>query len=455
MLRGWKFLPYAIQNRVLQKTVFFLKPEWELILKCDGKTLIDTDSLTGNQKEYLQSWQEKGYIQECEAGTRQLLPLQEYRFHEARFKESVQLSITGKCNYKCRHCFMSAPHGLQGEPTIDQIVKMLDAFERCGVRNIGITGGEPLIRKDFWQIVDEILRRDMHITTIYTNGHLLGDDFIKNIEDRRIKPLVQFSFDGVGYHDFMRGVEGATQRVTDAIRRCRANGLLCTASMVACKENIGSIRDTVNFLASLGVMSLKVNNAYPQGEWKDQKEHWLRQEELYEAFLEYIPHYYEDGCPLTIDLEGFFNCDRNSGGKAYSALEKNVPGEAFSKVLMCGHVRREMYVSPQGRVLPCMSMVGMPIEDKFPNMLETPLEDILDKDSLYMDITSYHVSDFMESNPECRTCEYRNDCCGGCRSIALRYEPDNYLGKDLITCDYYKGGWKAKKDALMKSLGVL
>ena len=52
----------------------------------------------------------------------------------------------------------------------------------------------------------------------------------------------------------------------------------------------------------------------------------------------------------------------------------------FPRALMCGHVRRNMYVSPRGNVLPCMSMVGGPLEEKFPNMLETPLEDILDRD---------------------------------------------------------------------------
>jgi len=40
------------------------------------------------------------------------------------------------------------------------------------------------------------------------------------------------------------------------------------------------------------------------------------------------------------------------------------------------------YVSPQGKVLPCMTF-GTPMEEKFPNMLETPLEEILDE-SLYM-----------------------------------------------------------------------
>ncbi len=51
---------------------------------------------------------------------------------------------------------MSAPHAVTGEPSWDELMVMLDSFERCGIRGIGLTGGEPLIRKDFWPLVDEI-----------------------------------------------------------------------------------------------------------------------------------------------------------------------------------------------------------------------------------------------------------------------------------------------------------
>ena len=57
-----------------------------------------------------------------------------------------------------------------------------------------------------------------------------------------------------------------------------------------------------------------------------------------------------------------------------------------------------------------MSMVGSPIEEQFPSMLEMPLEDILDKQSADMDIVSFRISDYMEHNQECAECEYRCAC---------------------------------------------
>ena len=452
-LRGWNMLPYAIQYLYAPKTEFFLEDDWALISACDGRTEIDWDALTDAQRKRYDHWEKSGFIRRTGEGER-LLPHQEYRFYPARFKESVQWSITGRCNYKCKHCFMSAPHAAQGEPGWDQLMTMLDAFERCGIHNLNLTGGEPMVRSDFWDLVDEIHSRGMIITTLFSNGLLITDGFMDELEKRRMRPSIQFSFDGVGHHDWMRGVPGAEKTVIDALKRCRDRGINTSISMVLCKESVGSIRESVNLMASLGVKSMKVGNASPQGEWANQPEHYLTQAEAFEAFLDYIPHYFEDGNPLNITMEGFFTYDLHEQ-KSSSIFEKNIEEQYFSKALMCGHVRREMYVSPKGNVLPCMSMVGGPIEEQFPNMLETPLEDILAKDSLYMDIVNFRISDFMEHNPECRNCEYRTACCGGCRAIAVRDHPTDYLSKDLGTCEYFKGGWKDKKDKLLRSIGQI
>ena len=87
-------------------------------------------------------------------------------------------------------------------------------------------------------------------------------------------------------------------------------------------------------------------------------------------------------------------------------------------------------------------------------MLETPLEDILNEGSYYMDSINFRVSDFMEHNPECRTCQYRMKCCGGCRANAVFAEPDDYLAKDPVACEYFLGGWMEKKNELLERLGI-
>lgn len=452
MLRGFKLLPFALQHRYAPFTEFFVEYQYKLLMDCDGKTDIDWDNLSDKQREYYDEWEKKRFIRRAEEGD-ELKPYQEYKYYDARFKQMVQWSITGRCNYKCKHCFMSAPHAEQGEPTWDELMTMLDSFERCGIRNLHITGGEPLVRSDFMELVDEILSRGLVIDIIYSNGLLVTDEFLDELEARGVWCGFQFSFDGVGHHDWMRGVKGAEKIALDAIKRCVDRGRRVSVSTVLCKESVGCIRKTVNLLASLGVRHIKIGAANPLGEWANEPEHFLTREELYEAFLEYIPQFYEDGCRVSIGLEGFFSYDTLEE-KAFSIQEKHIEEKYFDRAQMCSHVRREMYVSPQGNVLPCMSMVGGPIESQFPNMLETSLDEILDKESLYMDIIGFTVKDYMEHNPDCAVCEYREECCGGCRAIAVRDHPTDYLAKDLDTCEYYKGGWKEKKDQLLDKLKV-
>lgn len=449
-LRGWKKLPYGLQNIYTGETEFMYKPMYSLLLDCNGLTDIQPEKLSEEDRQILEKWEKDGFIRKAAEGET-LKEIQHYRSYPNRFKQEVLWSLTGCCNYKCKHCFMSAPHGAQGQPSFDDLMTMLDAFARCGIHTVGLTGGEPLIRRDFWDIVDAIIEKKIVITTIYSNGLLVTDDFLDKLAARHIRPNIQFSFDGVGYHDWMRGVKGAEKYVLDAIKRCNERGFAFTASMSLCRDNKDSIRETVKLLGELGCKYLKICNTSPQGEWKDQPEHYLKQTEAYQTFLDYIPQYFEDGKPCSIGLEGFFNCP---GGKAGSDFVKYGKEEKFGKQLMCGEVRRTMYVSPTGNVLSCMPMIGTPIEDQFPNMLKIPLEEILDSDSLYMTFSNYRVSDYMAHNADCRECEYREMCCGGCRAVAINTSPDDYLGKDLNTCEFFRGGWKKKVDELLKSLGV-
>lgn len=452
LLRGWKLLPYAIQNSWSLQTTFFDKHEWDLMLACDGHSPIAWGDLSDEDRAWYRRLEEGGVIIPC-AGDASLRPRQEYRFYPARFKKGVQWSITGRCNYRCKHCLMSSPSKGWGEPSWDQLMFMLDAFERCGINGVSLTGGEPTVRKDFWPLVDEILGRGMAVPTIYTNGLLVSDGFLDELQRRSSSTKIQFSFDGVGFHDWMRGVPGAERAVTSALSRCKERGVGTSVSMVICKESKDSIRETVNLLAELGCSSLKVNSASPQGEWKGQQDHHLTVGETFETYLAYMPDYVSDGMPLSITLDGFFSFEKGSG-KPYAMFERGVPEESFGRAYTCGSIRRELYVSPKGDVLPCMAMVGEPIADRFPNLLDTPLEAILDGGSVYMDYIDVRVSDYMDHNRDCRACEYRSLCCGGCRAAAVRDTPGDYLAKDPVACEYFTGGWKARKDDLLRRVGL-
>ena len=79
----------------------------------------------------------------------------------------------------------------------------------CGIRMISLTGGEPLVNPHFYDNLDEIRKRNIVLSTIYTNGKLVDDKLLDELESRGMHLAFHISFDGVGWHDWLRGEEGA------------------------------------------------------------------------------------------------------------------------------------------------------------------------------------------------------------------------------------------------------
>ena len=85
-LRGWKKLPYALQNYSSGQTDFFRQDDFSLLQCCDGQTVIDREKLTEEETKRISHWLKNGFIRECAPGER-LAPYQEYRFYPVRFKK--------------------------------------------------------------------------------------------------------------------------------------------------------------------------------------------------------------------------------------------------------------------------------------------------------------------------------------------------------------------------------
>ena len=90
---------------------------------------------------------------------------------------SMRISITQRCNFRCRYCHHEGISGASGDEMTPQEIRRIVALgARFGVRKVKLTGGEPLVREDVVEIVDEIARvRGIEDLSMTTNAYYLAD----------------------------------------------------------------------------------------------------------------------------------------------------------------------------------------------------------------------------------------------------------------------------------------
>lgn len=437
---GYDELPFCLYDWRRLETLFLNREQYAIVLDCDGKTELDPESFEEKDKKFWDKLIEKEIVVQAEEG-QTLKPHQEYVKYNNRYKNEVHWSITGACNYRCKHCFMSAPDAKFGALPTEQILNLIEQMAQCGIKHVSITGGEPLIRSDFWTIIDALKDHRIAVSSILTNGALLNEALLDGLEERHMHPSFQISFDGLGFHDWLRGVEGAEDLAKKAFALLKSRDYSFSVGMTLFKDNIHTLRDTIKYLAEAGCSSMKVNVANKSGEWLNQPDHFLEYEDGLQVYLDYVPQYFEDGAPLTIMLDGAFMYD--VGSKNYDmAFNKHILDKP-DKQFVCGSLKSMLYISPEGGVLPCQSMIAAPIFDEYPNLFETSLQQVL-QDSKYIKDACSTMQEFMDHNPECRECPYLKNCHGGCRASAIGADGTDFLKPDPKACTYFKNGWFEK-----------
>ncbi len=438
-LRGWIGYPYAIVQD--GNVIRLSRDEFNTLLLCDGRTDVDAIQIPGFQ-ETLRSFEEKGFI--CFSKSPREINREQYYYHyDNRYFKYIYWSVTGRCNFRCRHCYINAPDADMGEMTHEEARRVIDQMAECGVYHLLVSGGEPFVRDDFWELIDYAAVKGIRIDQIYTNGWMLTDSMLDKFEERGMKPEFSISFDGVGWHDWMRGIKGAEQVTLNALYRCRDRGFPTNVEMCIHRGNADSIRETVNELARTGTGSIKCSDVSNTELWKHNADgNDMTKKEYIEAVLRYIPSYFEDGMPVNLLFGGVVALNKHS--TQYSLIADF--DEGTDKCLdryICGAVRASCYIAPDGRLLPCMPIAAVPDQDMFPKVQDIGLQGAL-KDSLFVEFAKYKVKDLLEVCRTCRECSYHLKCGGGCRAEAVMEGEKKLMGPDPARCLMWKGGYRDK-----------
>lgn len=165
----------------------------------------------------------------------------------------VVWNSTKTCNLKCRHCYMSSDaQKYEGELTTDEAKKFIDDLADFKVPVLLFSGGEPLMRKDFFELAEYAAAKGIR-PTLSTNGTLITREVAEKIKKIGVG-YVGISLDGLQeVNDKFRGKEGAFQAAMEGIQNCVAVGQRVGLRFTINHHNIQELDRIFDFIEEKGI----------------------------------------------------------------------------------------------------------------------------------------------------------------------------------------------------------
>ncbi|MEI7813286.1 MAG: radical SAM protein, partial [Coriobacteriia bacterium] len=134
-------------------------------------------------------------------------------------------NITNRCNLLCDHCYMAADgHTRPDELSDDETIALVRQMGERGLPALFLSGGEPMMRSNFWEILELARSLDIRVT-VSTNCTLMDRDAAKRLRAAGIDWIATSLYGPDDFHDAMVRVPGTLRRVIEAIKVLREEGV--------------------------------------------------------------------------------------------------------------------------------------------------------------------------------------------------------------------------------------
>lgn len=299
---------------------------------------------------------------------------------------NVHFELTYRCNEQCVHCYCVVEHGKEREAreqelTYDEVVQVLDDLAELGGFYLTLSGGEVLVRPDFFDIAEHARRRGF-VLRIFTNGVGLTEAKVRRIAalDPLTVELSIFSADPA-IHDSITRVPGSFHRLMRSIHLLKGHGIRVYLKSVMMTPNIEGFAKLHQLGKDLGVFSHTFTceiSPRVNGNTLAPRRYQLDEQQL----VDYL------GQPVFPPSEPFFE-----GASEDIAMQRDT----------CGPAQNGGCIDPYGNVYPCVAFripLGNVRERRLRELWYAPPPAIRDLLAVkkYADL------------PECRDCELVGFC---------------------------------------------
>jgi len=271
----------------------------------------------------------------------------------------VWLHVSDRCNLACRHCLVSSGPAGEGGLDTEAMRGIIRQARDLGAETFYFTGGEPLLRRDLPELLNEVTATCSATAVVLTNGTLLDGESVERLAALPEKRLfLQISLDGSSAerNDALRSA-GSFEGAVRGIQRARAAGLDVTVATVVLRRNLDDLIPIADLVRGLGVTHMHLM-------WQHVRERGGR-----------LPR---AGMRKLIDTMAALKEHARSIGLVVDNVEnarRTVNGDPHIKYDLSNACWDSLAIYRDGRVFPSACLVGIP-DQAAGSVLDSPLRRI-------------------------------------------------------------------------------
>ena len=319
----------------------------------------------------------------------------------------ISWNTTRQCNQYCVHCYRAACE----EPDPDELSTeegrtLLSGIAEAGFRISILSGGEPLMRPDIYDLVRHGCSVGLRVV-LGTNGVLITPEVARDLKAAGVG-RVGISLDHIdpAVHDRWRQMEGAWEASVHGMRNCNYAGLPFQIHTTVTERNNDVITRMTDLAVELGAAGHHIFFLVPTGRGKDIETESLRARDYERLLAEILKKQTEVEIELKPTCAPHF---------MRIARKKGIPMR-FTKGCLAG--TSYCVIIPNGDVQPCPYL---PI--RVGNVRDKPFPEIWREAALFKELRAGRLGG------RCGECDCA-DICGGCRARAYYYQDGDYMGEE-------------------------
>ncbi|AFM25625.1 heme b synthase [Desulfomonile tiedjei] len=323
----------------------------------------------------------------------------------------VAWEMTRACNLACVHCRAGACADPDPEQlSFDEGRALIDGIAQVGKPILIMTGGEPLIRPDFFDLARYAIKAGLR-AVLATNGVLVTPEVARDIAAVGI-PRVSISIDGptAESHDAFRKVPGAFDASLKGIANLKSAGVGVQINTTITRRNRDRLADIMNMAESIGAEAFHVFLLVPTGRAKDMAGEEMGPEEYEETLVEFY------NLSRSSRLETKATC----APQYYRILRQQAKAEGIevsdqtfglnARTRGCLGGLSFVFVSHKGELQPCGYF-----DVQAGSIRKSSFKDLWENAEIFKNLRKFSLLE-----GKCGKCDYLR-FCGGCRARAYEH----------------------------------